>query len=458
MRNLRDLARAARRRARPRFESLEPRGLLAVTVPGLTATEGLPFAGPVATFAAGDVVGTGYQAQISWGDGHTTAGTVADVGGTLTVSGANTYRAPGAFPVTVTVTGNPGSSARGSGTADVAATTPVAVPSAVMATVGQRFAGTVATFSDPYPGLTADAYTASIAWGDGAVTAGAVVPDPAGGYAAAGDHVYASAGPQSVVVSVARTLDGQKATVTTAATVVSPSVAAGALTGFLDPATDTGAYDGVTAVNRPTFQGTAPAYAIVTVYVRRADQAQFTALGQTIAGPGGDWHLPAGGALPDGVYDVGASLTPAANPPGPLVALTPGGRLVVDTAPPFAASAKFDRATATVVVTLRDLLSGVGPSGLLDPTSYALTVRGRFRAYPRSVTVVPTAQVVPADAAAVALHFDGPGAAWASRPGAAVELGLLTDLAGNPYASRHVNITPSNRAFPAGPRARARRL
>src|SRR5262249_15583790 len=154
-----------------------------------------------------------------------------------------------------------------------------------------------------------------------------------------------------------------------------------------------------------------------------------------IADGSGDWNFTAG-ALPDGVYDVAAMVTPTANQPGPLVPLVPGNRLVIDTAPPVAISAQLDRQSGTVVVTFRDQLSGLDPNSLLNPTSYALTVAGRFRAYPTAVTTVQTSPVAPDSAVAVALRFDGPARLWVGRPSAAIALGVITDRAGNPLATR----------------------
>ena len=215
--------------------------------------------------------------------------------------------------------------------------------------------------------------------------------------------------------------------------------------GQLDPITLTGA-PGYTAINRPTFVGTATPFAVVTLYLQRSDQAQFTAVGQALADTNGAWQISVG-ALPDGVYNVGASLMSAAGQPGPILPLSPGGRLVIDTAPPTALAARLNRGNATVVVTLRDSLSGVNPSAWLSPALYALTVQGRFRADPTSVTAAPPSQsVLSSDTVAVVLHFDRQAAAWAGRRGAAIELGPIADLAGNPIATPHV-------ALPRGARA-----
>jgi hypothetical protein len=213
--------------------------------------------------------------------------------------------------------------------------------------------------------------------------------------------------------------------------------------GALSPITQTGV-PGYTAINRPVFIGTASAFSVVTLSLRRSDQAQFTAVGQALANGSGAWQLGVG-ALPDGVYDVAASLM-SSGQPGPLLPLSPGGRLVIDTTPPTALSARLDRRGATVVVTLHDGLSGVDPSAWLSPGLYALTVHGHFRGAPTSVTAAPIGPpVLSSDTVAVVLHLDRPAAAWAGRRGAAIELGPITDRAGNPIAHHHVAITTSAR-------------
>jgi hypothetical protein len=78
----------------------------------------------VATFTSGDQSATAssFTATITWGDGHTSPGTVAPDGrGGFTVSGSNTYDQPGTYPTTVTVTDAFGGTGMGQGTATVTA-------------------------------------------------------------------------------------------------------------------------------------------------------------------------------------------------------------------------------------------------------------------------------------------------------------------------------------------------
>ena len=436
------------RTARPFPESLESRELLSVTVPGVTAFEGFPFSGAVAKFLAADVKGTDYKATISWGDGQVTPGVVASDAGNLSVTGTKTYAVPGAFPVVVTVSGAPGSTAVGRGSAAVGKVDLVALGKAVVAVSGEPFTGPVASFTDSYPGLTAASYAATIDWGDGAVTAGAVSPNGLGGYDVYGAHVY-DAPPvgRAVTATVTRGLDGQQAKASGTVAVVGRT---NVLTGRLAPASDTGALDGITAINQPTFLGTATPYAIVTFYSRRLDQAQPVALGQAITDAAGAWNITVG-ALPDGAYDVAATVTPPGNQPGPLVLLTPGARLVIDTTPPVATSVRYDPGTGVVTLTLKSGPGNFDPAGLLDPAHYSLSAGGRSRAYPTAVTVGPTAQALQSGTVSVALRFDRPGRSMAGRRGAALALESITDLAGNPLSTRHLTLGPA-RAFRPGAR------
>lgn len=73
----------------------------------LRAIYGLPFEnGKVANFVDGTLSATSsnFTANIAWGDGATSAGTVSGGSGSFTVRGTHTYTRPGSFPVVVTLT------------------------------------------------------------------------------------------------------------------------------------------------------------------------------------------------------------------------------------------------------------------------------------------------------------------------------------------------------------------
>ena len=74
----------------------------------ITAAEGTAFTGAVATFS--DTLtsspASDFTATINWGDGTTTAGTVAGGSGSFTVSGSHTYGDDGSFSLQVTLADN----------------------------------------------------------------------------------------------------------------------------------------------------------------------------------------------------------------------------------------------------------------------------------------------------------------------------------------------------------------
>jgi hypothetical protein len=99
----------------------------AVTGIPITATEGQPFSGEVATFTSDleHVAASDFQVTIDWGDKTTPSkGTVTRPGirvGPYSVSGDHTYNAPGTYVVTVVVTSPDGRSQSSTSTATVAA-------------------------------------------------------------------------------------------------------------------------------------------------------------------------------------------------------------------------------------------------------------------------------------------------------------------------------------------------
>lgn len=98
----------------------------------ISAIQGVPFTGAVATFSDTNTANTASDltATINWGDSSTTAGIVSGGGGAFTVSGSHTYTSAGTFPLTVMLTDDPPGTATATvvGSATVAAVTAVTVP------------------------------------------------------------------------------------------------------------------------------------------------------------------------------------------------------------------------------------------------------------------------------------------------------------------------------------------
>jgi hypothetical protein len=170
----------------------------ALTFNSIEQTE---FSGTVATFTDADpeAKADDYTAQIDWGDGFTTQGTIqADslISGQFDVVGDHTYSEEGTIKVTVAISDAGGASANVASTANVA-DAPLAVSSAqVSATEGSAFTGVVATFTDANPFSTVDDFAVTITWGDGQTSSGQISADPSipGMFEVTGTNSYAQAG------------------------------------------------------------------------------------------------------------------------------------------------------------------------------------------------------------------------------------------------------------------------
>jgi ABC-type transporter MlaC component len=175
------------------------------------ATEGTA-SGPqvVAQFNDPGTDGTAadYSATIRWGDGTTSAGAVSLVSGTtFQVTGSHAYAEEGSFPVAVTVTDAGGAAQLVVGTATFrVADAPLspAGPSQTLAATEGAGSGprVVAQFSDPGTDGTAADYTATIAWGDGTTSAGAVSLVSGTTFQVSGSHAYMEEGKFLVTVTV----------------------------------------------------------------------------------------------------------------------------------------------------------------------------------------------------------------------------------------------------------------
>lgn len=216
---------------------------LQATATRFAAPAGRPVTAVVATLASTDQAATAatFTTAIDWGDGTSSDGTVVvDARGGFDVVGVHTYAAgarTGSYAVGVTAFDTAdNSTASAASTATVTATPPrltVAEPD-LQARAGAAFAGTVSTFADA-DGSGARSFTATIAWGDGATSAGTVTGDPAGGFDVVGSHTYAASGVYTLFVSV-RDADGDSAAGLGAAAVPGDAAFAAVANGFLSSA------------------------------------------------------------------------------------------------------------------------------------------------------------------------------------------------------------------------------
>ena len=202
---------------------------LTLTGAPVSAVEGAPFSGVVASFTDADPNGVAgdYSANITWGDQTTSAGTISANGsGGFAVSGSHAYAEEGTYPLAVTVSDAvAGASTTGSAGAADAALSAVGAP--VSATEGASFNGTVGSFTDADPNGALSDYSATINWGDQTSSAGTITANGSGGFVVSGSHAYAEEGTYTVTVMVS---DAGGATAS-AATSASVADAAVALTG-----------------------------------------------------------------------------------------------------------------------------------------------------------------------------------------------------------------------------------
>ena len=161
----------------------------------ISATEGAPFSGVVATFTDPDAAATAseYSATITWGDGFSSPGTITGGGGSFSVTGTHTYAEEGSYPVSVTIvdTDNAANSATTHSTATVGDA--LLAAAGMSLTSPQSFNGAVATFTDANAGAPASDFTATIDWGDATSSAG-TVSGSGGSYTVSGSHTYAGTG------------------------------------------------------------------------------------------------------------------------------------------------------------------------------------------------------------------------------------------------------------------------
>ena len=183
-------------------------------VPAITATgtpvsavEGSPFSGKVASFTEPDPAAPAsrYTALVHWGDGGTSPGTVTGVaGGPFTVNGTHTYAEEGSFPVSVVITDT--ATPSNTGTATSTATVADAALTSTCASVPvspQAFSGATASFTDADPGGMVSDYTATIDWGDTTSSTGTITGGPGSGpYTVSGSHTYTSTGTFTVTTQV----------------------------------------------------------------------------------------------------------------------------------------------------------------------------------------------------------------------------------------------------------------
>ncbi len=209
---------------------------------GITAIPGETIQGQVYSFQAdeADAVASDFTAEINWGDGSSSPGTITPANGYFSVMGTHVYADGSATQGSVTITGVGSHPDEFSGPIDIHLVYPTisnATTNYVTAVERQEFQATFATFSAfPIPQDPGD-LAATIDYGDGIVSPATIVPDPsrkAGEFDVVGDHVYRSSlngfndpllGYRNYTVTISSTKNPSQAptVVSTAAAVACPT-------------------------------------------------------------------------------------------------------------------------------------------------------------------------------------------------------------------------------------------
>jgi hypothetical protein len=161
----------------------------------------------VATFTdPGSTAGAGaYTAVITWGDGHTSAGTVVATGkGSYAVSGVNTYARAGSYPLSVRIS-RTGATVAAADTATVADSEWWASRTFQRVKKGQSVTPVLGTVTDTNPLASAGDFTVTIDWGDGQTSAGLLRADPKAGLDIVGTHTYKAVGSYTLKVTITET-------------------------------------------------------------------------------------------------------------------------------------------------------------------------------------------------------------------------------------------------------------
>lgn len=360
-----------------------------VVVQGRTITPGenTPFTRVVASFSDPNGISplASYSAIVNFGDGTPTSpGTITAIGNYFVVNATHTYAHEGTYAVATRILYGVTTSNVGYGQAIVADGALTAQVAALTPTANAPLTGNVASFQDGGGLEAASSYFATIDYGDGTpIAPGQVVaPAVAAGAPAStsdsvvGHHTFAAAGTYNVGVTV-RSQGGSVITSYQAVTVTNPPPVAGFLSGFLNPASDSGVSnsDGITNVNQPNFEGFANPGATVKYFASVAGGTPIQ-IGQGAADASGFYSITSFNPLPDGTYTVVAAFSNVAGvSPTVLQVLPQGGKgpLVIDTVAPKVTGLSFNRLTGTLQLAFQDNLSGLDRAALVDGANYRLS-------------------------------------------------------------------------------------
>ncbi|HUB25249.1 MAG TPA: hypothetical protein VL992_07445 [Tepidisphaeraceae bacterium] len=169
-----------------------------VSVPNLAISEGQAFNGVVANITDADLSDSiaNLSAEIDWGDGVASQGTINGSNGVYTVSGTHTYEIGRAVTVGVTISDSSENTGFGQRQISLVPSTLTAASAATISAMIDVPLTNVqlATFSDSVGVEPVGAYTATINWGDGTSDTSGAVSIVSNSIVVSGSHTYAAGG------------------------------------------------------------------------------------------------------------------------------------------------------------------------------------------------------------------------------------------------------------------------
>jgi photosystem II stability/assembly factor-like uncharacterized protein len=188
-----------------------PPGSLAASGTAISVAEGVPFTTVIANFVDGDAnrPGSNYQLAIDWGDGSSSDGAIGGYVTAPTVTGTHTYAEDGTFTVTITIHDIADNKDAVAMTTAIVTNTDnlLGRPRIVYAAPGTPFSGPVAELTDANAAKTSAGLAATIDWGDGTITPGAVVGG-SGAFTVNDTHTYLAPAVFGITVTVQETEPG----------------------------------------------------------------------------------------------------------------------------------------------------------------------------------------------------------------------------------------------------------
>ncbi len=217
-----------------------------VMLPPVTMTGGFPFnaaegtpssSQTVARFTdpSGAVAASNYVANIDWGDGTSSFGliTLAQASGIFTVSSGHTYTEEGSYTIHTTISRTGALDASTNSTATVL-DVPVSPTGGFIVNAFrgvQSASQTVATFTDPAGAEGLGEYAATINWGDGRTSPGAITFNAGSQvFTVKGDHLYNAEGLFTISVTIQHGTAQNRSAISSANVVHPPLVVTGGLT------------------------------------------------------------------------------------------------------------------------------------------------------------------------------------------------------------------------------------